>query len=86
MHANGGVPQWRSRHRMLFEDYNQLANGVLKALEIEMPQIDVSGLRGFAPFRLWRQQPRTPGGEQAAPYAPQDGAPAPEATPGAPAS
>ena len=48
MHANGGVPAWRMRLRSAFKDYNALANGVLKTLAADMPEIDVSGF-GAAP-------------------------------------
>ena len=44
MHANGGVPAWRMRLRSAFKDYNALANGVLKTLPVDMPEIDLSGL------------------------------------------
>ena len=44
MHANGGVPAWRMRLRSAFKDYNALANGVLKTLAADMPEIDVSGI------------------------------------------
>ena len=44
MHSNGGVAAWRMRMRSLFEDYNYLANEVLKALDTEMPKIDVSSI------------------------------------------
>ena len=44
MHANGGVPAWRMRLRSAFKDYNALANGVLKTLAVEIPEIDVSGI------------------------------------------
>ena len=44
MHANGGVPAWRMRLRNAFKDYNALANGVLKTLNVEMPEIDVSSI------------------------------------------
>ena len=44
MMANGGVPAWRMRLRTAFKDYNALANGVLAALPVDMPEIDVSGL------------------------------------------
>ncbi len=47
LHANGGVPVWRMRLRSWFKDYNRLANDALKALHVEMPQIDVSAI-GFA--------------------------------------
>jgi aromatic ring hydroxylase len=44
MHANGGVPAWRMRLRSTFKDYNALANGVLRTLAIEMPEIDVAAI------------------------------------------
>ena len=44
MHANGGVAAWRMRMAGLFKSYNQLANGVLKTLDIEMPPVDVSSI------------------------------------------
>jgi 4-hydroxyphenylacetate 3-monooxygenase len=45
LHANGGIPAWRSRLRQYFSRYTELANGVLKALSVEMPEIDVDSLR-----------------------------------------
>ena len=45
LHANGGVPTWRQRLRRSFEDYNVLANGVLHQLSLEMPTIDLGGIR-----------------------------------------
>jgi 4-hydroxyphenylacetate 3-monooxygenase len=45
LHANGGVQAWRGRLRRGFTDYNDLANGVLKALGIAMPAIDLSSIR-----------------------------------------
>jgi aromatic ring hydroxylase len=45
LHANGGLPAWRARLRRDFDRYNELANGVLQALGVEMPSIDVSGIR-----------------------------------------
>ena len=44
MHANGGVPAWRMRLRSAFKDYNALANGVLKTLSVDMPEIDISSI------------------------------------------
>ena len=63
MHANGGVAAWRMRMRSLFGSYNELANGVLKALDIEMPKIDVSVLQRGPGFPI--QPPPTPGGSAA---------------------
>jgi aromatic ring hydroxylase len=53
LHANGGIPAWRGRLRRDFTRYNELANGVLRALRMEMPEIDLSGLRAapLAPRR-----------------------------------
>jgi 4-hydroxyphenylacetate 3-monooxygenase len=45
LHANGGIPAWRGRLRRFFTDYNALANGVLRALSIEMPAVDLARLR-----------------------------------------
>jgi 4-hydroxyphenylacetate 3-monooxygenase len=45
LHANGGMPAWRSRLRRAFEDYNPLANAVLCGLNVPMPNIDVSNIR-----------------------------------------
>jgi aromatic ring hydroxylase len=54
LHASGGVPVWRGRLRQTFARYNELANGVLGALELEMPAIDVSNIpaRSMAPRRV----------------------------------
>ena len=45
LHANGGIPTWRNRLRRWFSDYNALANGVLQALDLDMPTLDLNGLR-----------------------------------------
>jgi 4-hydroxyphenylacetate 3-monooxygenase len=45
LHANGGLPIWRSRLRSWFERYNELANGVLDFLDVEMPTVDMTSLR-----------------------------------------
>ena len=45
LHANGGIPAWRGRLRRHFSRYNELANGVLRSLSLEMPQIDLSHVR-----------------------------------------
>ncbi|MGC2415213.1 MAG: 4-hydroxyphenylacetate 3-hydroxylase N-terminal domain-containing protein [Stellaceae bacterium] len=41
LHASGGVPVWRGRLRREFPSYNELANAVLRAIAIPMPEIDV---------------------------------------------
>jgi predicted GTPase len=57
LHANGGIPAWRGRIRRSFSRYNELANGVLQALSLEMPTIDLDSLRA-AP--LPQRRPVTP--------------------------
>jgi aromatic ring hydroxylase len=54
LHCNGGIPAWRMQARARFTRYNELANGVLKALDLEMPEIDLSSLREVV--RLPRRQ------------------------------
>ena len=44
LHASGGVPVWRGRLRRFFPSYNELANAVLAAISIPMPEIDVGGI------------------------------------------
>jgi 4-hydroxyphenylacetate 3-monooxygenase len=53
LHANGGLPAWRGRLRRSFTRYNELANGVLRALSLDMPAIDLDGLRA-APLPVRR--------------------------------
>jgi len=48
LHANGGVVAWRARLRRAFTDYNELANGVLRTLSVDMPTIDLDALRAIA--------------------------------------
>jgi 4-hydroxyphenylacetate 3-monooxygenase len=50
MHASGGQALWRNRMQRWFDRGNELANGVLHALSIEMPPIDVEGLRNIGSF------------------------------------
>jgi aromatic ring hydroxylase len=44
LHASGGVPAWRSRLRQRFPSYNELANAVLRAIDLPMPEVDVSNI------------------------------------------
>jgi len=44
LHASGGIPAWRGRLRRSFDRYNELANGVLRALGLPMPEIDLSSI------------------------------------------
>ena len=48
LHANGGMQAWRIRLRRSFSRYSELANGVLRTLELDMPAIDLDGLRDVA--------------------------------------
>ena len=57
LHANGGLPAWRARLRRAFPDYNALANGVLRALSLDMPAIDLESLRAIA---LPQRRPAAP--------------------------
>ena len=45
LYASGGVPAWRGRLRRRFERYTALANAVLRTLNIDMSDIDLSSLR-----------------------------------------
>jgi aromatic ring hydroxylase len=53
LHANGGIPAWRGRLRRYFSRYSELANNVLKSLNVDMPTLDLEGLRAvpLAPRR-----------------------------------
>jgi len=53
LHANGGLPAWRARLRRSFNRYNELANGVLRAVDLDMPAIDLDSLRS-APLPVRR--------------------------------
>jgi aromatic ring hydroxylase len=44
LHASGGMPNWRGWLRQNFRDYNTLGNAVLRSIDIEMPEIDVSNI------------------------------------------
>jgi aromatic ring hydroxylase len=57
LHANGGIPAWRGRMRRYFSRYTELANGVLRTLNLDMPTLDLDGLRA-AP--LTPRRPVTP--------------------------
>jgi aromatic ring hydroxylase len=54
LHASGGVPAWRGRLRQAFPSYNELANAVLRAIDVAMPEIDVGAIPGapLAPRRV----------------------------------
>jgi 4-hydroxyphenylacetate 3-monooxygenase len=66
LHANGGLPAWRARLRRYFGSYNELANGVLRALSLEMPAIDLDSLRAMPmPQRRPVTPPRPPASSDA---------------------
>ncbi len=44
LHASGGLPNWRGWLRKNFVDYNALANAVLGAIDMPMPQVDVGNI------------------------------------------
>ncbi len=60
LHANGGLQAWRARLRRSFTRYNELANGVLRAVNLDMPAIDLDSLRA-APLPVRRQVAPLPG-------------------------
>jgi aromatic ring hydroxylase len=41
LHASGGLPNWRGWLRQNFRDYNELANAVLRQIDLPMPEIDI---------------------------------------------
>ena len=61
LHASGGMPAWRGRLRQRFPGYNELANAVLHAIDMPMPQVDVSNIPAapLAPRRV-NTVPATP--------------------------
>jgi 4-hydroxyphenylacetate 3-monooxygenase len=48
LHANGGIPAWRGRMRRHFKDFSDLANRVMRQLDLDMPQVDLESLRNVA--------------------------------------
>jgi 4-hydroxyphenylacetate 3-monooxygenase len=48
-HASGGMQNWRSWLRRNFRDYNELANAVVRAIDLPMPEIDLSSIPAAAP-------------------------------------
>jgi 4-hydroxyphenylacetate 3-monooxygenase len=83
LHANGGIPAWRGRLRRYFSRYNELANGVLRALSVAMPEIDLNSLRAapLAPRRVVVPPGRPPGAGRSPSPSP---APAPGQSAGTP--
>jgi aromatic ring hydroxylase len=54
LHASGGIPAWRGRLRRDFASYNELANAVLRAIDLPMPEVDVGSIPAapLAPRRV----------------------------------
>jgi 4-hydroxyphenylacetate 3-monooxygenase len=54
LHASGGIPVWRGRLRRSFPSYNDLANAVVRLIDMPMPPIDVSAIPSapLAPRRV----------------------------------
>jgi aromatic ring hydroxylase len=48
-HASGGMQNWRGWLRRSFKDYNELANAVLRQLDLPMPEIDLSSIAAAPP-------------------------------------
>jgi len=57
LHASGGHPNWRGWLRQNFRDYNELANAVLQAIDLPMPEVDVSAIPAMP---IARRRPTTP--------------------------
>jgi 4-hydroxyphenylacetate 3-monooxygenase len=57
LHANGGALAWRNRLRRSYNRYNELANAVLRQLDMEMPEVDLSAIRNAA---MAARRPVTP--------------------------
>ena len=64
LHASGGHPNWRGWLRRNFGDYNELANAVRGAIDLPMPEIDVSNIATapIAPRRPPTPRPLPEGG------------------------
>jgi 4-hydroxyphenylacetate 3-monooxygenase len=63
LHANGGMQAWRIRLRRSFSHYSELANGVLRTLDLDMPTVDLDGLRNVTmPQRRLVVPPPSPRG------------------------
>ena len=59
LHASGGVPAWRGRMRQRFPSYNELANAVLRAIDLPMPAVDL-GVIPAAPMAPRRTNTASP--------------------------
>jgi aromatic ring hydroxylase len=65
LHASGGLPTWRGRLRKCFDRYDELANAVLRQIDVPMPRIDMSCIPAapLAPRRV-NAPPSPPAGEK----------------------
>jgi aromatic ring hydroxylase len=65
LHASGGLAAWRARLRRTFEDYDVLANAVVRMLGVAMPAIDLSHIRAapLPPRRVNAPSPEGKAGE-----------------------
>jgi 4-hydroxyphenylacetate 3-monooxygenase len=71
LHASGGMPMWRSWLRRNFKDYNALANAVLHAIDLPMPEIDLSSIAVAPPPARRTVTPPPPAGPAADGRAPR---------------
>ena len=63
LHASGGMINWRSWLRRNFKDYNTLANAVLRAIDLPMPEVDLSSIPAAPPPMRRTVSPPAPTGE-----------------------
>ena len=49
MHASGGLDAWRRQVAAWFPNYNELANGVQRFLNVDIPPLDLSSLQDVPP-------------------------------------
>ena len=73
LHANGGIPAWRVQTRARFARYNELANGVLQRLNVEIPPIDLESLRLVSRAQRRQVTPEAPPASAGKGAAPVDG-------------
>jgi 4-hydroxyphenylacetate 3-monooxygenase len=65
LHASGGLPSWRGRLRQCYDRYDELANAVLRQIDLPMPALDMSAIPNapLAPRRV-NTPPKPPAGER----------------------
>ena len=49
LHASGGLEAWRAQVAAWFGSYNDLANGVRKFVQVDLPDLDLSNLQEVQP-------------------------------------